>query len=86
MHITESAIEAILQIMKSKNLDSEKVFFEMRAMPDQSIVIGFNREKLGNVMKFGNLQVIVSSNIDTEGVVVDYVENGDKKGLVFKGE
>jgi hypothetical protein len=85
MQITKPAVNAILDVMKSKGLDPKTTFLEIGVF-EGNLGIGFTRDKIGRIMKHGDLTVILASNLDTTGVVVDFGEINKRKGLIFLGE
>lgn len=85
MQITTAAVNAILEAMRSKGLDPKNAFLEIGVF-EGNLGIGFTREKIGRIMKNGDLTLILASNLDTTGVVVDFGEIDGRKGLIFLGE
>ena len=85
MKITESASEAIVAVMKKKGLNTAKTYLEIGIF-DGNLGMGFTREPIGKIVKQGDLNVVVSNNVDSEGVVIDFGEINNKKGLIFLGE
>jgi hypothetical protein len=85
MQITTAAVNAILEVMKSKGLNPKNTFLEIGAF-EGNLGIGFTREKIGRIVKNGDLTLILASNLDTTGVVVDFGEIDGRKGLIFLGE
>lgn len=85
MKITESAANAILQVMIRKGLNPKKTFLEIGVF-EGNLGLGFTQDRHGKVIHFGPLVVVVASNVDTTGVVVDFGEIDGRKGLIFLGE
>jgi hypothetical protein len=85
MRITQSASEAIVTVMKSKKLDPRNTFLEVGVF-DGNLGLGFTREPIGKTLKQGDLNIVISNEIDSEGIVVDFGELNGKKGLIFLGE
>lgn len=85
MRFTESATNAILNTMRSKGLDPKTTFLEIGTF-NGNLGIGFTRDKIGRLVSNGDLTIVVASNVDTTGVVVDFGEVGGRKGLIFLGE
>lgn len=85
MRITESASNAILNTMASKGLDPNKTYLEIGIF-DGNLGISFTRDKMGRELKIGDLTVIVSGMVDSNGIIVDFGEVDGKKGLIFLGE
>jgi hypothetical protein len=85
MRLTDSAVEAILQVMIKKDLDPSKTFLEIGVF-DGAMGLGFTNETFGKRKNFGKLGVIISHKIDTTGVVIDFGEIKGRKGLIFLGE
>lgn len=87
MKITDSAQEALLNVMKAKAMDPKVWCFEVKILENGGVGIGFTKELIGPTVKFGELTVAVDANVDTTGIVVDFVETDDgKKGIVFMGD
>ncbi len=84
MEITESAVNSILNIMKSKGLNPKNTFFEIGIF-EGNLGLGFTREKIGKIVKKGDLTIIVASTIESENIKIDFGEVNGKKGLVFLG-
>lgn len=85
MRITESASNAIINAMKSKGLDLKTTYLEIGIF-EGNLGMGFTRNPIGTTIKNGELSIVVSSKLDTEGVVIDFGEVNGKLGLVFLGE
>jgi hypothetical protein len=85
MKITDSAVEAILSTMKKKGLDPKKTFLEVGIF-DGNLGIGFTREGFGRKIKNNDLTVVVTNNIDSANIVIDYNEINGRKGLIFSSE
>ena len=85
MKITDSAVEAILSTMNKKGLDPKKTFLEVGIF-DGNLGIGFTREALGRKIKNNDLTVVVTNNIDSANIVIDYNEINGRKGLIFSSE
>lgn len=85
MKITDSARNAILHVMEKKGLDRNTTFLEIGVF-EGNLGMGFTREKIGRSIKSGDLTLIISSNLDLNGMTVDYGKINDKEGLIFLGE
>jgi hypothetical protein len=85
MRITDSAAQAIVQVMKSKGLNPENTFLEIGVF-EGNLGMGFTRDALGKRVKSGDLTIVISSEVDASGVVIDFGETNGKKGLIFLGE
>lgn len=87
MRITDSAVQAILQVMLKKGLNPKTTFFEVGVF-EGNLGIGFapQQEAKGKMKRFGPLGVVVANNVDATGVVVDFGEVNGRKGLIFLGE
>lgn len=83
MNLTEAARDAIIDVMKKKDLDTKEWFLEFRIIDNGAIGLGFTRTPMRKVLEFGELHLTVDGVIDTEGVVVDYGNNDGRKGLFF---
>lgn len=83
MNLTEPARDAIIDVMKKKELDTNEWFLEFRIVDNGAIGIGFTKTSLRQILKFGELRLTIDEVIDTEGIVVDYGENDGRKGLFF---
>ena len=71
MKITQNAIDFILNLMKSNELDPSKINFEIRKMFGK-VGIGFNKDKMGKRHQFGELSVVVDYDVDLEGVCIEF--------------
>lgn len=85
MRITESASAAILGVMTKKGLNPKKIFLEIGLFHD-NLGLAFTKEKMGKLVQFGGLNVVINNNIDTTDVVIDFGEVNGRKGLIFLGE
>ncbi len=85
MRITVSAAEAILKVMTKKGLDPKITFLEIAAT-NGSLGMSFTQDRIGKLLKIGELNVLIEPNIDTTGVVMDFGKIGDRSGLIFFGE
>jgi|LakMenE18May11ns_1017448.scaffolds.fasta_scaffold9898312_4 hypothetical protein len=85
MRITDSATSAILNVMKSKGLDVTTTFLEI-GVYDGNLGMSFTRNPIGTTMKNGELSIVISSKVNTTGIVIDYGQVGEKTGLIFLGE
>jgi hypothetical protein len=85
MNLTESAVAAIVAVMNKKGLDPKEWFLEFRLLNNGAIGIGFTKTALKESYSFGELRLTIDGVIDTEGVIIDYGEFDDRKGLVFTG-
>lgn len=85
MKITESASQIIVQTMRKKGLDPDKVFFEIGVF-EGNLGLGFTREPLGKIVKQGELNLVVSNEVDSDDMTIDYGEIDGKKGIIFLGE
>jgi len=83
MNLTETARDAIIEVMKKKNLDPQEWYLEFRIVDNGAIGLGFTKKALRQILEFGELRLTIDGVIDTEGVVVDYGENDGRKGLFF---
>lgn len=86
MKITDTAVEAILDVMDRKQLDPNRIFFEMKILPNGAVGIGFSQECGGEIQQFGRLSAIIDKQIDADGVVIDFGEVNGKKGIIFLKE
>lgn len=85
MRITESAVKAILDVMNKKGLNPKKIHLEIGVF-EGGLGLGFTNEGIGQRQHFGDLSVVISHSVDTEGVVMDFGEVDGRKGLIFLGE
>lgn len=86
MKVTNSAIEIILDIMQKRGLDPSKTFLEVRLLENGALGFGFTRDRLGKLIKFGDLSVIEAFGTETSDTVIDFGEVNGKKGLIFLSE
>lgn len=47
MKLTDSAVEAILHVMKKRKLDTKQVVFEFHLLDNGGVGIGFSRDRQG---------------------------------------
>lgn len=85
MKITDSAAKAILNVMNKKGLNAKDTFFEISIF-DGNLGIGFTKYRHGKTIKFGELSIVISEKVDTEGVIIDFGEIEGRNGLLIKGE
>jgi hypothetical protein len=85
MKITNAAIETITSIMRKHKLDPKETYLHIGVHNDD-LGFSFIRDKMGPVTYYGDLQVILSRNTDADNLVIDLVESGNQKGLIFKGQ
>ena len=83
MQLTNSAINAILEVMQHRKLDPRLVLFEFQLLENGGIGIGFTRERYGQIKEFDRLSVVVDDGIQAN-ILVDFGEVNDRKGLFFK--
>lgn len=86
MRITDSAQSAILEIFKRRNMPAGAWALEIKVLDDRSVGIGFTNNPTGQLHNFGNLIVQIDSKLVDDNLLVDFVERGNRKGLVFKNE
>lgn len=86
MKITDSAWQTIVKIMKSKNLNPKNTFLEIGVF-EGNLGISFTKEPIGKRLQFGELNVVVSGDVECNpDLVIDFGEINNKKGLIFLGE
>lgn len=85
MKMTEAAAEMILQVMKKKGLNPQKIFLEIGVF-NGNLGMTFTNERAGRQIRFGDLIVYMAGNINSTGIVVDFGEVDGRKGLIFKGD
>ena len=87
MLITNAAQKVILNVMKNKGLDVEKIFLEIDVQREGNfkgnLGIAFNKEKTGHVIKQNGFQVTVGYGLSHENIIIDYAEIDGRKGLIF---
>lgn len=83
MKLTESAITAILHVMKKRKLDTKKVVFEFHLLDNGGVGIGFTRDRQGVPHQYGDLTVMVGNGVDMSGTTVDFGEVNGRMGLIF---
>lgn len=86
MKFTESAITAILEVMRKRGLDPKKFVFDISIRENGSVGIGFTKDRAGVANQYGDLTVMIGHNIDMNGVVVDFGEINGRKGIIFLPE
>lgn len=85
MRITDNAANAIVSVMKLKGLNPKDTFLEIGVF-EGNLGMGFSRDAMGKMIKHGELTMVISSEVDSTGVVIDFGEVNGKKGLIFLGE
>jgi hypothetical protein len=83
MKFTDTAIAAVLEVMKKRRLDPQKFYFEFCLLQNGAVGMGFTDRKLGTTFRFGELNVIIDQRANVDNMTVDYGEVGDRKGLIF---
>jgi hypothetical protein len=83
MKFTDSAITAVLEVMKKRELDPKKVYFEFCLLQNGAVGMGFTDSRLGKTFQFGELTVIIDQRANVDTMVVDYGEVNGRKGLIF---
>jgi len=85
MKVTDNAAGALLGVMERVGLDKTTWSIEIKLV-DGYLSMGWTRDKIPPTLKVNDLKVVIAPNIDTTGVVMDYIEIDGKKGLTFEGE
>ena len=83
MKVTQSAAEAILEIMKKEGLDPER-FSILLDQHRHGCAFEFTDEVRGLYYHFHGLNVQATQAIDVNSMIIDYVERDGKRGLVFR--
>jgi hypothetical protein len=83
MKITDPARDAILQVMRSQELDPEQWYLEFAIMENGAIGIGFVQQPQEQTMTFGDLKLSMSPQVDSGGFMIDYHESDGRRGLLF---
>jgi hypothetical protein len=86
MKLTESAVEVILKVMRSKDLDPDQFSLELTVLDNGAMGMGFSKNAQGKTSQLGDLTVVVDDVIDSGGVLIDLAEVNGKMGLVFLAE
>jgi len=86
MKLTNSARDAILHVLKSRDMDPANWYMEFKLLDNGAVGLGFTNRTAGEVLTFGELRLTIDGMIDTEGVVLDYGEVGGRQGLLFATE
>lgn len=86
MKLTNSARNAILQVMKSRGLEPSQWFMEFKLLKNGAVGLGFTPEPDEQILTFGELRLTVDGMIDTTGVVLDFGEVDGRMGLIFGAE
>lgn len=86
MKLTDSARNAIIDVMENKRLSPKEWYLEFRILENGAIGLGFTKERLPQVIEFGLLRLTIEEVIDTEGVLVDFGEIDGRQGLLFGSE
>lgn len=85
MRITDNAANAIVNVMKTKGLNPKDTFLEIGVF-EGNLGMSFSKDAMGKMIKHGELTMVISSEVDSTGVVIDFGEVNGKKGLIFLGE
>jgi hypothetical protein len=83
MKLTNSAAAAILEVMKKRKLDPDKVVFEFHLLKNGGIGIGFTKDRQGQSFQYGELTVMVGNGVDMGDTIVDYGEVNGRLGIIF---
>ena len=83
MKFTKPAVDAILNVMQSKDLDPSQFSLELRVLENGALGMGFSKDAQGKTTELGDLTVVVDDVIDSDGVLIDFIEMDGKKGLAF---
>lgn len=84
MKVSNSAKDALLNIMRSKRLDPKHWYFELKLLSSGAIGIGFIKDLAQHeVQEFGELKLAIDLNLDTDDFGVDFAEHNGRRGLVF---
>ena len=83
MKLTDSARNAIVNVMLKQELDPQVWYLEFRVLENGAIGLGFTQGALQQDLEFGDLRLTIQDRIDTDGVVVDYGEFEGRPGLFF---
>ena len=86
MKLTNSAIDAILHVMKSREMNPADWYLEFKLLNNGAVGLGFTKQAAQQILTFGELRLTVDGMIDTQGVVLDYSEVNGKQGLLFAAE
>ena len=83
MKLTESAVAAILNVMKKRRLDPNQVVFEFHLLDNGGVGIGFTRDRQGVSQQYGDLTVMVGNGVNMGNTTVDFGEIKGRMGLIF---
>jgi hypothetical protein len=83
MKLTDSAVTAILNVMKKRKLDTNQVVFEFHLLDNGGVGIGFTRDRQGVSQQYGDLTVMVGNGVNMGNTTVDFGEVKGRMGLIF---
>jgi hypothetical protein len=83
MKLTDSAVTAILDVMKKKRLDPKKIVFEFHLLGNGGIGIGFTRDRQGISQEYGELTVMIGNGVEMGETVIDFGEVNGRMGIIF---
>lgn len=83
MKLTDSAVAAILNVMKKRRLDTSKVVFEFHLLKNGGIGIGFTKDRQGISQQYGELTVMIGNGVNMGNTIVDFGEVKGRMGLIF---
>ena len=88
MKITESATQAILNVMIASGLEPDvySLHFCNPENNNEGVAFNFVEDEIGNIHQFGNLKVITALDVNMDEVVIDLREVDGRVGLIFTGE
>lgn len=83
MKIKNNAIKIIEEIMKKSELDTD-LFVLSISLEEDNIKISFS-DDMKDATRIGSIYVKIDPILENnQNYVIDYVTNGEKKGLIFK--
>lgn len=84
MKVSDSARDALLNVMRSQNMDPKIWYFELQLLSSGAIGIGFIKDLAQHrIETFDNLSLAIDLELDTKGFAMDFTEHNGRKGLVF---
>lgn len=83
MKLTESAANAILNVMKKRKLDPKKIVFEFHLLNNGGIGIGFTRDRQGVSQQYGELTVMIGNGVEMGDTIVDFGEVDGRMGIIL---
>lgn len=83
MIITESAANAILNVMKKNELDPKLFLLQFDRLKNGALGFTFSMENMHKSREFHGLKILLQPEVNMDGVTVDFGEINGRKGIIF---